>query len=242
MVKNTIQKMAGLQTRQYVYPYGLQVNNGTAAALITTSVGVSGDFTTNWGVVTLDSDEKVMLRSMAMKCYYTNNTNVPVFMWYWKVVPRKLTNLDLVQFLVDGHTGFNLAYVDPTSGTAFRRYFKIIKRGCRTIQAGQCTMLKHSRFWKSGKAVSGDVEGKQQFTPGVSCSYFCKFATIPCDDSAAGVATVTGELTINQIVWKQVTYTNIEDNDPSVAVSGSVTTLPAKIFTDAMEAVVDNAD
>lgn len=242
-IRNTMQKMGGLHVAQYTNTQVAFIATGTTqAATNTVTIGTADDFTVNWAFVVSGASNKVTLRAIALKSFFTNNSNTPVIMQYWLVKPSKISSSTLGAAMADGLTNYMDALIDPTQSNSFRRYFQVIGRGTRIIKAGACEMLTYNDFWPGGKAISGDIEGNTLFTPGVSAAYYCKFTTIPVEESSAGFLTTLGEVSINIANWKMATWYNIDNSSPTSKATGGITTGTAKIFSDKTEMAVDDAD
>lgn len=243
IVRNTMQKMEGLHTAQFVeYPVAIAVTSNLTAASVTLTCGSANDFVNNWAILTAGDSTKVTIRTIATKGWFTNNSNTPVIMQYWLLKPTKISTGAISSAMADQLTTYNQHFIDPTQSNSFRRYFSILDRGTRMIKAGQAECLQYSQFFPAGVQISGDVEGNSQWTPTLGFAYYCKFMTIPVEESGTGFLTSLGEVSINCAFWKQTTYYNLQDAVPTAKSNVNIPIGSAKIFTDKTEQAVDNAD
>lgn len=233
-VNNIIAKRSGLQQRYFCsYSHGSNQSSNPHAANFEYGFYSANDFVNNWNMVTAGSAEKVNIRTIYTKVWISNGTNVPIYLWYWWLTPRRDTGVLAYNSMLTDYPGAMDEYTDPTLSTTFRREYKIIKRGCRMLGVQGTTLFKHSKFWRGGRPISGAIEGAVTYTRKLSRILFIKACTTP-QDTNAGAATLA-ECTFNGVTRTGCSYYLQEDNDPSINGPPSLGYGPAKTFTDVTE-------
>lgn len=102
--------------------------------------------------------------------------------------------MDIESILGSDGPSPRVAYIDPTTGAEFRRYFDIVGRDMQIIKSGGTGTVKLSKYFDSPRLVSGDIEGSKEYiyTPFTGIM-LCFFEALPCrrlDVSAAIVPAI----------------------------------------------------
>lgn len=211
----------------------LKTNQATAVSPITT-FGLAGTLQAfpMWGpsqllasgIFSSGTDAKVAVRSMQQTILITNQSNAWVHLRIAKVKCRKLltTLFSPLVFLtgVGAYPAINHPWGDFTTGTTFRRYFKILSNKRKIIRPGGIKTLHRKLFKPNGKMFSGQVEGNNAITayPGMYVTYIM-FVTMPYCERAPvdGITTDVGsiETTCAVVHEQKITYHLIEDRNPT---------------------------
>lgn len=241
MVRSTVLKMEGLHTRQYLASGAVVASSNGSAVFAGFYINQPGELT-GLGLLTAGSDEKVYLRSARKEVTISNGTNCTLVFRTYKVRARKNCTQDITTLLGDQAPAYLTPYIDPTTSTAFRRYFKIMKRKIRYVRAGECFRMVIKRFYRSGKVLSGDVEGNAAYTYTPITSAMLIWAdTMPLEDTASGLAVSTAIAKFNTIQTAKYTYYLPEDNDPDSTLQGGLSAVVGNynLFTDVVQTTED---
>lgn len=245
MVRKTLLQMEGLQTKQAVYTGAITSASVGTRAYGQWYIGSTSDMQTYLGVVNND-DKKYYLRQLDHDVWFSNATNATLRVRIYKIRPRRCIDSTAGPFNVMplNAPALNIPGIDPTTGSEFRRLYKITKRITRIVPQ-QGTFLVKDRFYSAaGKVITGEVEGSSLYVFTPMSRIFLVFAeTQAIDDTATGVNTSTGVAKLNYIDTEKYTYyVDTAANDPNTsATTGLATTGTFQLFTD-VQKVTEGTD
>lgn len=205
---------------------GLHTNQKTVYGYVTSSGGqrasylmdcMSVGFFVTLGVLTPATSEKAKIRSALTQTTFSNGTNGPIRMSTYECICRKNARQTPAVLLAKSGVVQTYPYVDPTSSTDFRRFYKIIRRKREFIQAGQQVEVETKAWYPSPRPITGDVEENgTDFNATVGTRIvLCYFEGPPCEDTGTSVLSVgVPGIKVNYVTLYKCTYYLMEDNDP----------------------------
>lgn len=194
-------------------------------------------FVTQLSILSTGTSEKAMLRQASSRYVFSNGTNYPVRMSCYEVLCRKNCKNTIGTQLADGGPDQTVPMIDPTVGTSFRRYFKILSRSHQFIQSGQQAEIVCRVFYRSPKAITGDVEGNLEYPYPVGAkAILCYFEGVPSEDTSNLKIVNVPFGKVNWIACDAASFYYEEDNDPLMRVTNNLPIVTAgqtfKIYTD----------
>lgn len=232
-VRNEVASMSGMITAQNSYGNGyVTTEGGSTPCWVVAHLDRSDLVNLVFPAESTTPQDKFNLRSMLTEHFISNGSNVGVYLWYWIVKCRVANEDGALDKMGVAAPDVTLPYTDPTTGSTFRRFYSIIRRGRRYIPSAASTTLKISTFYKGGYTLQATVEGDREDNRDTEITYaiICKFATQPVDQGATNIGIGLGS--VNTITHKLIRYTIQEDNTPASTVDGRVSAAAAKVFTE----------
>lgn len=225
----------GIHTKQRVFSGVVQWDSNTRG-LKGVEVSTSQYFS-ELGVVTDGTDELAKIRSASSTYVFSNGNNFPVRITTYECLCRKNCKDTINVLLSDQSVNQKIPMIDPTVGSSFRRYFKILHRRHMYLQAGQPTEITCRQFYTSPRPISGIVEQNFQYTYATGAKVIlCYFEAVPSEDTNAAASVGLSFGKVNYAGYDKVTFYLDEDNDPA---SSAVNQLPIyvagqtfRIYTD----------
>lgn len=240
-VKDTVLKMAGLQTRQSVTVSTAVNTLGRSLVLIPEMMSAAQ--MRQHVITTPGSDERAQLRSCRTLFYIANATNVRLVVRAYMIECRKTNNFTIPTLLGDDAPIYDTPYIDPTTANSFRRYWRIVKRRFCTIPVEGYKAFKLSTFFPGGKLVTGDVEANSTaytYTVG-SQAWVLAIDTQPVEDQASALSAGPSIAKVNFFNHFMCTFYYIEDNDPRSESSSAMTAVAAgNVISDATRVPFQN--
>lgn len=235
VVKDTVLKMAGLQTRQSI---NVSTKTNTLGQSIVLVPELMSAAQMRLHVITTPStDEKAQLRSCRSLFYMSNATNVRLVVRAYLCECRKNNNFDVTALLGDDAPAYTTPYIDITTANSFRRYWKIVKRRFCTIPVQGYKAFKMSSFYPGGKVITGDVEANTDMFKYLVGSQVWVLAvdTQPVEDQATPTLAGPTIAKVNYFNHFMTTFYYIEDNDPKSSEAGSSvsTVASGRVISDA---------
>lgn len=225
----------GIHTKQRVYSGVVQWDSNTRA-LKGVEVSTS-QFFSELAVLSDGTDQQAKIRSAQSTYVFSNGNNYPVRMSTYECVCRKNCRDTITFLLGDQSVSQKTPIIDPTVGTAFRRYFKIVRRKHEYLQAGQPVEITCRQFYTSPRTITGDVEQNFNFTYSTGAKVIlCYFEGTPSEDTTAAQGTGLSFGKVNYVAYDKCTFYYAEDNDPESTASNQLPVVTAgqtfRIYTD----------
>lgn len=181
--------------------------------------------------------EQAKIRSAQSTYVFSNGNNYPVRITTYECVCRKNTKDIITTLLADQSVNQKTPMIDPTVGTAFRRYFKILHRKHMYLQAGQPTEITCRQFYPAPRTITGDVEQNLTYTYTTGAKVIlCYFEGIPSEDTNAAASVGLSFGKINYVAYDKCTFYYDEDNDPITSAKNELPIYVAgqtfRIYTD----------
>lgn len=176
-------------------------------------------------VVTSGSDEKVLVNSMSNSIMLGNQSTHTVYMRIIKVRARQTYDTTTASgplAMMNVNTNYNTTstpFLDPTTSTTFRRYYKILSVRVKQLAPGRNITLKRKIYSKQGRVIRGDLEGlSSNWAYAGMYTTIVQFSSMPMvevgsaeiDNRLPGIAACT----LVSSHSMKIVYRLIEDNDP----------------------------
>lgn len=177
------------------------------------------------GVLTSGSDEKVLVNQLSNTIILTNQSAQNVHMKVIRVRCRKTYDTSVASGPLallntnSVYTATTTPFLDPTTSTTFRRYYKILSVRVKNLVAGRSMTLRRKIYSKRGMVMRGDVEGlSSNWAYSGMYTTIIQFSSMPMvelgetepDNRDPGIAACT----IASSHSMKIVYRLIEDNDP----------------------------
>lgn len=234
-VRSIAMQETGIHTKQRVFSGALNFQAGQR--ILKPMECMTSAFYTNLTVLSSGTREQAKIRSASTTYVFSNGNNFPLRITTYEVYCRKNCVNKIEDQLADQSVAQTIPMIDPTVGTSFRRYFKILKRSHMFLQAGQQVELTCRQFYRSPKTITGDVEANTAYVyPLGSKALLCYFEGVPSEDTSATQTVNLPFGKVNFAGYDKCTYYYEEENDPDVGVTNQLPIVTAgqtfRIYTD----------